>query len=72
MRFTSNKKKEHRAIKMNVIKILMDLEEYTKYFDLCYWKERSINPESPDLDNWTTKKRSQFQEFYLGGNNDLC
>jgi hypothetical protein len=55
---------------MNEKEILIKLEEYTKYFDLCYWKERRQNPNSPDLDNWTAKKRRYFQELWFGGKDD--
>jgi hypothetical protein len=42
------------------------LEEFTKYFDLCYWKERRIDPESPDLRNWRARKRKNFQNCWYG------
>jgi hypothetical protein len=64
--YTNN---ELGAYKMNVKKILMELEEYTKYFDLCYWKERRQNPNSPDLNNWTARKRNQFQALWYGEKN---
>jgi hypothetical protein len=44
--------------------IITRVEEYTKYFDLLYWKKRRQNPNSPDLNNWTARKRRKFQELF--------
>ncbi|MFX0173676.1 MAG: hypothetical protein ACFE9L_17445 [Candidatus Hodarchaeota archaeon] len=51
-------------------KILTIIEENTKYFDLCYWKERRKNPNSPDLKNWTVRKRKNFQKLWFGEESD--
>ncbi|MHA2248348.1 MAG: hypothetical protein ACXADY_25585 [Candidatus Hodarchaeales archaeon] len=51
-------------------KILAIIEENTKYFDLCYWKERRVNPDSPDLKNWTERKRKNFQKLWFGEESD--
>jgi hypothetical protein len=56
--------------KMTEKTILTTLEEYTKYFDLCYWKERRLNPESPDLKNWTARKRENFRKNWFGRKNE--
>ncbi|MHA2276516.1 MAG: hypothetical protein ACXAC2_12145 [Candidatus Kariarchaeaceae archaeon] len=50
--------------------ILTILEEYTKYFDLCYWKERRKNPDSLDLKNWTARKRKNFHNNWSGEDNE--
>ena len=50
--------------------ILSIIEENTKYFDLCYWRERRINPNSSDLKNWTARKRKKFRKLWFGGGND--
>ncbi|MFX0015080.1 MAG: hypothetical protein ACFFB2_08155 [Promethearchaeota archaeon] len=52
--------------------LLRSLEENTKYFDICYWKERRKNPNSPDLDNWIHRKRRRFQELGYGERNGRC
>ena len=54
---------------MKIRKILAIVEENTKYFDLLYWKERRQNPDSPDLNNWTARKRRQFQKIWFGEEN---
>ncbi|MHA2224592.1 MAG: hypothetical protein ACXAC8_05280 [Candidatus Hodarchaeales archaeon] len=54
---------------MKIRKILAIVEENTKYFDLLYWKERRQNPDSPDLNNWTARKRRQFQQIWFGEEN---
>ncbi|MHA1995432.1 MAG: hypothetical protein ACW97Z_12890 [Candidatus Hodarchaeales archaeon] len=46
--------------------LLTELEEKTKYFDVCYWKERRTNPNSHDLKNWTARKRRNFQRKWSG------
>ncbi len=55
--------------KLKEITILSRIEEYTKYFDLCYWKERRKNPDSTDLKNWTARKRTKFRNLWFGENN---
>lgn len=56
--------------KMKERKILTRIEESTKYFDLCYWKERRKNPDSPDLKNWTARKRKNLQTLWFGEESD--
>ncbi|MHA2051981.1 MAG: hypothetical protein ACW99F_00160 [Candidatus Hodarchaeales archaeon] len=51
---------------MNKNNRINQIQEFTKYFDICYWKERRINPESADLKNWTTRKRRYFHENWYG------
>ncbi|MFX0051186.1 MAG: hypothetical protein ACFE8U_07835 [Candidatus Hermodarchaeota archaeon] len=51
-------------------KFLTIIEENTKYFDLCYWRERRRNPDSPDLENWTARKRKNFQKLWFGEESD--
>jgi hypothetical protein len=70
MHNTFNEKKEKKTMKLNEKNLLMNLEEYTKYFDLCYWRERRMNPESPDLDDWTASKIRHYQKYCFGEKND--
>ncbi|MHA1978623.1 MAG: hypothetical protein ACW98F_19405 [Candidatus Hodarchaeales archaeon] len=49
--------------------ILSIIDEYTKYFDVCYWKERRLDPHSSDLKNWKARKREKFLSNGFGGRN---
>ena len=66
---SNNKFSVNKMKRKNILTKLMELEEYTKYFDLLYWKERRQNPNSPDLNNWTARKRRRFQQKWIGEKN---
>jgi len=50
--------------------ILTTIEEFTKYFDVCYWKERRKNPNSPKIKNWTAEKRKKALKHWFGEDHD--
>jgi hypothetical protein len=52
------------SIKMNQKGIIRVLDEKMKYFDICYWKERIKNPDSPDLANWKRRRRTEVQNRF--------